>query len=211
MAEVKWIKVSVNIFDDEKLQLIGKKPPGDTVIVIWFMLLTLAGKQNNGGVFMLGKKPYTARMFSKVFGRPTAVIERAITILCEVGLLEINDGVISIPSWSSHQSIDRLNELKRKSQEKKDKDIDIDKDKDKELFKSGFSPPTLEEVVKYCSSGDRKVDPIRFYSYYTACGWKIGKKPIENWQAAIEMWEAQSAKKGASFDISKADKEMFNN
>ena len=53
MSNVKWIKITVNIFDDEKILLIESLPDADSIIVIWFKLLCLAGKQNNHGVFML--------------------------------------------------------------------------------------------------------------------------------------------------------------
>ena len=46
MSNVKWIKMTVNIFDDEKILLIESLPDADSIIVIWFKLLCLAGKQN---------------------------------------------------------------------------------------------------------------------------------------------------------------------
>ena len=47
MNGVQWIKITTDIFDDEKIQLIESMPEGDTLIVIWFKILVLAGKQNN--------------------------------------------------------------------------------------------------------------------------------------------------------------------
>ena len=54
MADVKWIAVAVNMFDDEKIALIEAMPDADAIIVIWLKMLTLAGKLNNGGVLMMG-------------------------------------------------------------------------------------------------------------------------------------------------------------
>ncbi len=51
MAEVKWIKIVTDIFDDEKILLIESMPEHDAIIVIWFKLLCMAGKTNNSGVF----------------------------------------------------------------------------------------------------------------------------------------------------------------
>ena len=45
MNEIKWIKLSVDMFDDEKIKLLEKMPEGDTMIVIWCKLLTMAGKE----------------------------------------------------------------------------------------------------------------------------------------------------------------------
>ena len=60
MAEVKWIKITTDVFDDEKILLIESMPSADSIITIWFKLLILAGKQNNNGVFMMSNKlPFT--------------------------------------------------------------------------------------------------------------------------------------------------------
>ena len=56
MNGVQWIKITTDIFDDEKIQLIESMPEGDTLIVIWFKILVLAGKQNNSGILSLGKR-----------------------------------------------------------------------------------------------------------------------------------------------------------
>ena len=56
MAEVKWIKITTDIFDDEKILMIETLPSADTILVIWFKLLALAGKSNNNGVFMLSHR-----------------------------------------------------------------------------------------------------------------------------------------------------------
>ena len=53
MAEVKWIKITTDIFDDEKILMVESLPCADTIIVIWFKLLALAGKSNNNGVFTI--------------------------------------------------------------------------------------------------------------------------------------------------------------
>ena len=55
MADVKWIKITTDIFDDEKILLIEGLPSSDEIIVIWFKLLILAGKQNNNGFPALSK------------------------------------------------------------------------------------------------------------------------------------------------------------
>ena len=56
MADVKWIKIVTDIFDDEKILLIEQMPEADTIIVLWFKLLCLAGKANSNGLMMLNDK-----------------------------------------------------------------------------------------------------------------------------------------------------------
>ena len=63
MADVKWIKITTDIFDDEKILLIESLPESDSIIVVWFKLLCLAGKMNNSGVFMMNDSiAYTDEM-----------------------------------------------------------------------------------------------------------------------------------------------------
>ena len=49
--------------------------------------------------------------------------------------------------------------------------------------------PTLEEVKEYCSERGNKVDPERWFDYYTSNGWKVGKNPMKDWKAAVRTWE----------------------
>ena len=55
--------------------------------------------------------------------------------------------------------------------------------------KGRFTPPTLEQVVSYCNERKNGVDAQRWFNYYTANGWKVGKNQMKNWQAAVRTWE----------------------
>ena len=113
MAEVKWIKICTDIFDDEKILLIENMPEADSIIVIWFKLLCLAGKQNNGGVFMLNDKiAYTEEMLATIFRRPLNTVRLALKTFETYGMIEIVDKVVTIPNWEKHQSIDKLEQMR---------------------------------------------------------------------------------------------------
>ena len=116
MADVKWIKITTDIFDDEKILLIESLPEADSIIVIWFKLLCLAGKMNNSGVFMMNDKiPYTDKMLATIFRRKESTVQLALQTFENFGMVEIIDGVITIPNWGKHQNLDQL-EKKRVSQ-----------------------------------------------------------------------------------------------
>ncbi|NFA59497.1 phage replisome organizer N-terminal domain-containing protein [Clostridium sporogenes] len=111
--KVKWIKIVTDIFDDEKILLIENMPEADSVIVIWFKLLCLAGKMNNSGVFMLNEKiAYTDEMLATIFRRPLNTVRLAINTFQQFGMIEVMDNVITIPNWSKHQTLDQLEERK---------------------------------------------------------------------------------------------------
>lgn len=113
MADVKWIKIVTDIFDDEKVLLIESLPGADSIIVIWFKLLCLAGKNNNSGVFMMNERiAYTDEMLSTIFRRDINTIRLALKTFKEFGMVELINDVITIPNWSKHQNLDQMEERK---------------------------------------------------------------------------------------------------
>lgn len=113
MAQVKWIKIVTDVFDDEKILLIESMPEADAIIVIWFKLLCFAGKQNNSGVFMMSNRiAFTDEMLATIFRRKVSTVRLALETFNQFGMIEIVDGVITIPNWSKHQSLDQLEERK---------------------------------------------------------------------------------------------------
>ncbi|HEO7130722.1 TPA: phage replisome organizer N-terminal domain-containing protein [Streptococcus agalactiae] len=119
MNGVQWIKITTDIFDDEKIQLIESMPEGDTLIVIWFKILVLAGKQNNSGILSLGNKVYyTEEMLSTVFRRKATSVKLALSMFEEFGMIEIIDGAITIPKWEKHQNIDGLEKIRKQTRER---------------------------------------------------------------------------------------------
>lgn len=123
MADVKWIKIVTDIFDDEKMLLIDAMPSADSIITIWFKLLCLAGKTNNNGVFLLSEKlAYTDEMLSAVFKRELPIVRQALEKFEQLGMVEIIDNTITIPNWNKYQTLDsyeRKKERDRLYQEKR--------------------------------------------------------------------------------------------
>lgn len=157
MAEVKWIKMSTDIFDNRKIRQIECLPDGDAIIVIWVKLLCLAGSINDSGMIYFTKEiPYTDQMLATQFNRPMATIKLALTTFEQFGMVEVIDNILCISNWEKYQNVDRLQEIreynrlaKQKSRAKQkllqdvndmsmtcqpchDTDIDIDIEKEKE-------------------------------------------------------------------------------
>lgn len=113
MGAVKWIKIVTDIFDDEKMLLIESLPSADSIIVIWFKLLCLAGKNNNSGVFMLNDRiAYTDEMLATIFRRDVNTVRLALKTFEMYGMIETINSTITIPNWSKHQTLDQLEERK---------------------------------------------------------------------------------------------------
>lgn len=52
-----------------------------------------------------------------------------------------------------------------------------------------FVPPTPEEVNAYCRERNNGIDGSEFCDFYTSKGWKVGKNPMKDWEAAVRTWE----------------------
>jgi len=117
MSDVQWIKITTNIFDDEKIKLIESMPEKDTIFVIWIKLLILAGKINNGGVIYLSASvPYTEEMLSTIFGRPLNTIRLALATFKKFGMIEIKkNDFIFVNNWDKHQNIEGLEKIKEQN------------------------------------------------------------------------------------------------
>lgn len=109
MSDIKWIKITTDIFDDEKIMMIETLPEADAIIVIWFKLLCLAGKTNHSGVLLFcDRVAYTDKMLSVIFRRKESVVKLALDTFESLGMIQIVDNVITIPNWGKHQNIDSL-------------------------------------------------------------------------------------------------------
>ena len=119
MSDVRWIKITTDIFDDEKIQLIESMPEGDTLIVIWFKLLVLAGKQNYSGILALGDKVfYTEEMLTTVFRRKATTVKLALKTFEQFSMIAFVDGAVTIPNWEKHQNIDGLEKIRQQTRER---------------------------------------------------------------------------------------------
>lgn len=124
MSDVKWIKLSMKMFEDEKIKLIEHMPEADTMLVIWIKLLSQAGKSNDHGYIYLSEKiPYTDEMLSTIFNRPLNVVRMALAVFREFGMIEINeDNFISICNWEKHQNVAGLDKMREQARLRKQKE-----------------------------------------------------------------------------------------
>lgn len=115
MGEVKWIKIATDIFDDEKILLIESFPDAYAIITVWFKLLCLAGKKNNGGVFLMNDKiPYTDKMLTTIFRMNESTVKLALNAFEQFKMIEIVEGIITIPNWNKYQTLDAYERKKER-------------------------------------------------------------------------------------------------
>ena len=116
MADVKWIKIAVDMFDNRKIKQIGSMPEGDSLLLVWVQLLCLAGNVNDGGFIYLTKEiPYTDEMLATQFNKPISTVRLALKTFEQFGMIEIINNMIFLSSWEKYQSIDRLTEIREQT------------------------------------------------------------------------------------------------
>lgn len=116
MAEIKWVKLSINLFDDEKIKLIQSMPDGDTLVLIWVRLITLAGKTNaNGYVYVAEEIPYTEEMLSTVLSKSTDIIHLALTTFQKFKMIDVDEKGIFIINFGKHQNLDGMDKVREQN------------------------------------------------------------------------------------------------
>lgn len=121
MSNVKWIKLSTQMFEDEKIRLIEQMPDADTILIIWVKLLSQAGKANaNGYIYLSENIPYTDEMLATIFNRPLNTIRLALETFRQFGMIEIDDEhFISIANWEKHQNVVGLEKIREQNRIRK--------------------------------------------------------------------------------------------
>lgn len=120
MAGISWIKLSVNIFDDEKIKLIKSMPEGDAIILIWIQLLCLAGKTNDGGAVYIGQHMnYTDEMIATICNQPLNTVRFALQTFEKFEMINLgDDGLISIANWEKHQNIEGMEKVREQTRKR---------------------------------------------------------------------------------------------
>lgn len=114
MGEVKWVKMSIDMFDNRKIKYLRGLPEGNNIVLIWVMLLTLAGRCNsNGYIFLTENIPYTPAMLANELGFPESTILVAMKALESMGMISRNEeNTLLIPGWEEHQNVAALEQIR---------------------------------------------------------------------------------------------------
>ena len=113
MANLQWLKLSTNFFDNNKIKLLESEKDGDTLIRVWIQLLTIAMKCNyQGRLSITEEKTMTVDEFSKIMGKSKKKITKCLEKFEELKMIIIEDNFYKIKNWSKYQSADKLEEIR---------------------------------------------------------------------------------------------------
>lgn len=123
MAEIRWIKLRIDMFDDEKIKIIQSMPEGDAILVIWIRIIALAGKCNSNGLVLVEDEfPYTDEMLSVIFGKPLSTVKLALATFEKLRMIENTDKGIYITNFDRHQNIEGMDRIREQNRVRKQRE-----------------------------------------------------------------------------------------
>lgn len=116
MAEVKWVKLTTDMFDNRKIKHLRRLPEGNNIVLIWVMLLTMAGRCNSGGmIFLTENIPYTPKMLADELDFEENTVILALQVLEQLDMIVTDNGFFSIAGWEEYQNIEGMDKIREQN------------------------------------------------------------------------------------------------
>ena len=226
MADVKWIKITTDMFDNYKIKHLRRLPEGNSIVLIWIMLLTMAGRCNSGGmIFLTENIPYTPKMLADELNFEENTVKLALEALERLGMIVSDSEYFAIAGWNEHQNTEGLDKIREQTRKRVAKhreqqnllncnagynatrnvtvtqcnatDIDIDKDKEKEKDKD------IEKDIDNIISPPAKETRHKYGTYNNVLlsdtDMEKLKSEFTDWQERIERLSEYIASTGKSY------------
>ena len=133
MADVKWIKLYIDMFDKRKIKKIRRLPAGNDILLIWIMFLSMAGQCNAGGmIYITENVPFTEEDLAGELDFDINTIRLAVRAFKQLDMIAVSDdGFISVVGWEEHQNTDKLEEIREQTRKR------VAKCREKKLLSTG--------------------------------------------------------------------------
>ena len=119
MADVKWIKMMVGMFDGMSFKKIKRAKIGgesfrDKLTAVWFELMDLAGRCNhNGALVSTGGIPFTDLDDIAVqIDRDEEELKLCMTFYLKEGMVTLVDDVYALSNWGEYQNLDGMEKIR---------------------------------------------------------------------------------------------------
>lgn len=97
------IKLPIHFFEDDKLKAARAQKDGDTVILLYTMLITVAVKSNaNGWLMLCNGIPYDEKSLSGILNLKEPIVKDGLELLVRFGLLTVEGGVYSLVGYDEY-------------------------------------------------------------------------------------------------------------
>ena len=119
MADVKWIKMMVGMFDGMSFKKIKRARIGgesfrDKLTAVWFELMDLAGRCNHDGAFVDSKGiPFAGiEDIAIQIDRDEEELKLCMAFYEREGMVTIRDDVYQLANWSEYQNIEGMEKIR---------------------------------------------------------------------------------------------------
>lgn len=120
MADVKWVKLTTDMFDNRKVKHLRRLPEGNNIVLIWVMLLTMAGRCNSGGmIFLTENIPYTPKMLADELDFEENTVILALQALEQLDMIVTDNGFFTIAGWEEYQNIEGMDKIREQNRLRK--------------------------------------------------------------------------------------------
>lgn len=120
MAEVKWVKITTDMFGNRKIKYLRKLPDGNNIVLIWVMLITMAGRCNAGGkIFLTEDIPYIPKILADELDFEESTVVLAIEALERLNMIVTDrDGFLFILNWDEYQNAEGMERIKEQTRKR---------------------------------------------------------------------------------------------
>jgi predicted phage replisome organizer len=122
MADVKWIKLIVGMFDGMSFKKIKKAKIGgesfrDKLTAVWFELMDFAGRCNHDGAFISPREIpfYELSDIATMIDREEEELRVCMAFFIKEGMITVIDDVYMLSNWSEYQNVDGLEKIKEQN------------------------------------------------------------------------------------------------
>ena len=116
VAEIRWVKLTTDMFDNRKIKHLRRLPEGNSIVLIWVMLLTMAGRCNSGGmIFLTENIPYTPKMLADELDFEENTVKLALQALEQLNMVVTNQGFFSIAGWDEYQNVEGMDKIREQN------------------------------------------------------------------------------------------------
>lgn len=120
MAGVAWVKITTDMFDNRKIKHLRRLPDGNSIVLIWVMLLTMAGRCNAGGmIFLTENIPYTPKMLADELDFEENTVKLALQALEQFQMIVTDGDRFRIAGWEEYQNIEGLEKIREQNRLRK--------------------------------------------------------------------------------------------
>lgn len=122
MAGVEWVKITTDMFDNRKIKHLRRLPDGNNIVLIWVMLLTMAGRCNAGGmIFLTENIPYTPKMLADELDFEESTVVLALNALEQFEMIIRDGAFFCVAGWEEYQNIEGLEKIRLQNRLRKQK------------------------------------------------------------------------------------------